>query len=462
MVRAASLDLTAPLSPEDLMVQSCPEASPAKWHLAHTSWFFETFVLRDFLADYQEFHPDFHWLFNSYYNSLGDMPAKSLRASFSRPPLADILAFRIHVDSAITRLLDSAPEFPANAEALRRIALGLEHEQQHQELIATDIKHALFTNPLHPAYRETFITSANDNIAPPVDWISFSPGLTQIGFAPDSSAPPLGSDSSVNEFCFDNETPRHNVFIAPYSLASRPVTCAEYLAFMDDSGYTRPELWLSEGWTTIREQNWQAPLYWQRDPATSSGWRIFTLLGWQSLADLSETPVCHLSLFEAAAYAQWVSRHTPGARLPTEFEWEYAAAQLGTLLRGAPQPIELLTYPKKPGGPSSGSTTLAATRANLLETGNLHPTRASSLAGLQQIYGDVWEWTSSAYTGYPGYRPLPGALGEYNGKFMSSQMVLRGGSCVTPATHIRATYRNFFSPATRWQFSGLRLARDGA
>jgi ergothioneine biosynthesis protein EgtB len=460
-VRAASLALTAPLSLEDLMVQSCPEASPAKWHLAHTTWFFETFVLREFLPDYQDFHPDFHWLFNSYYNSLGDMPAKSLRASFSRPPLADILSYRTHVDAAIASLLEAVPESPANAEAIRRIALGLEHEQQHQELIATDIKHALFTNPLHPAYRESFSTPASDNIAPPMDWIAFAPGLTKIGFAPEPNSP--------DSFCFDNETPRHNVYIAPYSLATRPITCAEYLAFMDDNGYTRPELWLSEGWTTIREQGWRAPLYWQPDPETRSGWCIFTLHGWQPLDDLSETPVCHISLFEAAAYAQWASRQTPGTRLPTEFEWEYAAAQIGTLLRGAPQPTELLTYPQKSGGPSFpvspervGSTTIPATRANLLETGNLHPTRASSLSGLQQIYGDVWEWTSSAYTGYPGYHPLPGALGEYNGKFMSSQMVLRGGSCVTPATHIRATYRNFFSPATRWQFSGLRLARDGS
>lgn len=474
-VRAASLALTAPLSPEDLMVQSCPEASPAKWHLAHTSWFFETFVLRDFLAGYQDFHPDFHWLFNSYYNSLGDMPEKSLRASFSRPPLADILAYRAHVDTAIARLLEATPEFPANAEAARRIALGLEHEQQHQELIATDIKHALFTNPLHPAYRELPATPASDHIAPPLDWIAFNPGLTQIGFAPDA-------DSS-DAFCFDNETPRHSVYIAPFSLATRPVTCAEYLAFMDDNGYDRPELWLSEGWTTIREQSWQAPLYWQRSSATASGWRIYTLRGFEPLDALSETPVCHLSFFEADAYARWAARQTPGARLPTEFEWEYAATQLGTLLRSPLQHPELLTYPEpatNPGTPTtnsgapfmaatspwvgSGATTpsaIAATRANLLESGSLHPTRASSLSGLQQIYGDVWEWTASAYTGYPGYHPLPGALGEYNGKFMSSQMVLRGGSCVTPATHIRATYRNFFSPTTRWQFSGLRLARDG-
>jgi ergothioneine biosynthesis protein EgtB len=469
IVRAASLALTAPLSPEDLMVQSCPEASPAKWHLAHTSWFFETFILRDFLAGYQDFHPDFHWLFNSYYNSLGDMPAKSLRASFSRPPISDILAYRTHVDAAIARLLEATPEFPANAEAARRIALGLEHEQQHQELIATDIKHALFTNPLHPAYREPSATPASDQIAPPLDWVAFSPGLTQIGFAPDP-------DSS-DYFCFDNETPRHTVFIAPFFLATRLVTCAEYLAFMDDNGYDRPELWLAEGWATIREQFWQAPLYWQRSSATASGWRIYTLRGFEPLDTLSETPVCHLSFFEADAYARWVARHTPGCRLPTEFEWESAAAQLRILRRSAPQPSALLTYPTPfpgstmigqpavaPGSASSPQTlrAVAATTANLLEAGSLHPTRASALSGLQQIYGDVWEWTSSAYTGYPGYHPLPGALGEYNGKFMSSQIVLRGGSCVTPATHIRATYRNFFSPSTRWQFSGLRLARDAS
>src|SRR5205823_7557397 len=322
-----------------------------------------------------------------------------------------------------------------------------EHEQQHQELIGTDIKHALFTNPLHPAYRESLAQAPTDGIAPPVEWVAFDPGLTQVGFAVDTSV--------IESFCFDNETPRHTVYIAPFSLATRPVNCAEYLAFMDDSGYTRPELWLSEGWATIRERGWHSPLYWQQDLATNSGWRIYTLSGWQPLDDLSETPVCHLSFFEADAFARWASRHTPGARLPTEFEWEYAASQLGTLLRGAPHRPELLTYPL----PAEASA-IVASPANMLESGLLHPARASARSGLQQMFGDVWEWTSSAYTGYPGYRPLPGALGEYNGKFMSSQMVLRGGSCVTPATHIRATYRNFFGPATRWQFSGLRLAQD--
>jgi len=441
-VRAASLTLTSPLSPEDMMVQSCAEASPVKWHLAHTSWFFETFVLREFLAGYQDFHPDFHWLFNSYYTSLGEMPAKNLRSSFSRPPLADILAYRAHVDAAIARLLDAPDTDP---EAARRIALGLEHEQQHQELIASDIKHALFTNPLHPAYLAPATPSSNSDsgIAPPLDWVSFTGGLAEIGFAPDAD--------STDSFCFDNESPRHTVYLAPYALATRLVTVAEYLAFMDDSGYERPELWLSEGWTAMREHGWQAPLYWQHSQNSASGWRIFTMHGWQGLDELSETPVCHISLFEADAYARWASRHTPGCRLPTEFEWEHAATCQLPSSRAESLNESERTQSRDP-----------RIFPNMLESGLLHPTRASASPGLQQIFGDVWEWTASAYTGYPGYHPLPGALGEYNGKFMSSQMVLRGGSCITPATHIRSTYRNFFSPGTRWQFSGLRLARDGA
>lgn len=413
-VRHATAHFCRPLTPEDLMVQSCPEASPVKWHLAHTSWFFETFVLRNFLGGYQPFHPDFHWLFNSYYNALGDMPEKKLRASFSRPPLDAIFAYRSHVDTAIGRLLQGTVE----EEALRRIALGMEHEQQHLELIATDIKHALFTNPLHPAYLAPPGASTEPAIAPPLDWVDFPGGLTEIGITPDSN--------DITAFAFDNETPRHQVFLAPFALATRPVTCAEYLAFIDQNGYNRPELWLSEGWTTVHTEGWQAPLYWHRNPSTKSGWSIYTLQGFQPLEDLSETPVCHLSFFEADAYARFA-----GLRLPTEFEWEHAAS---------PQPIT----------------------GNFIESAALHPTPATSNPGLQQLFGDVWEWTQSGYTGYPGYKPLPGALGEYNGKFMSSQVVLRGGSCVTPATHIRATYRNFFSPATRWQFSGLRLARDAA
>jgi ergothioneine biosynthesis protein EgtB len=411
-VRAATLAFCDPLSPEDLMVQSCPEASPVKWHLAHTSWFFETFVLREFVAAYQPFHPDFIWLFNSYYNSLGDMPEKKLRASFSRPPLDAVLNYRAHVDAAIAALL----QHPIEDEAARRISLGLEHEQQHLELIATDIKHALFTNPLHPAYLKASEPFSDQLPAPPLDWVSFSGGLTEIGVTPDPA--------DLTAFAFDNETPRHKGYLAPFSLSTRLVTCAEYLAFIENGGYTRPELWLSEGWITQRAEGWQAPLYWHRDPAANSGWSIYTLHGFQPLEDLSETPVCHLSFFEADAYARYA-----GQRLPTEFEWEHAAAHM---------PVE----------------------GNLLESNHLHPTPAATTPGLQQMFGDVWEWTASGYTGYPGYKPLPGALGEYNGKFMSSQVVLRGGSCVTPAAHIRATYRNFFTPATRWQFSGLRLAQD--
>jgi ergothioneine biosynthesis protein EgtB len=410
-----------------MMVQSCAEASPVKWHLAHTSWFFETFILSEFVAAYQPFHPDFRWLFNSYYKALGEMPEKKLRASFSRPPLDQILAFRAHVDAAIERLIEHTPE----DEALRRIVLGLEHEQQHLELAVTDIKHAFFTNPLRPSYRENAPALPTETIAPPLEWLSFTPGNNGVGAAA-SGIIDIGVTSdptALDSFAFDNETPRHRVFLAPFRLAARAVTCAEYLAFLDEDGYARPELWLSEGWDTLRAEGWHAPLYWQRDPATRSGWTVFTLDGPRPLEQLSETPVCHLSFFEADAFARW-----SGCRLPTEFEWEFVAAQ----------------YP---------------VTGNLLDSGALHPRPAIALDNAkqpQQLFGDVWEWTASPYTGYPGYHPLPGALGEYNGKFMSSQMVLRGGSCVTPASHIRATYRNFFHPATRWQFSGLRLARDGA
>jgi ergothioneine biosynthesis protein EgtB len=420
-VRAATMRFCAPLTPEDMMVQSCAEASPVKWHLAHTSWFFETFVLAEFVAGYQPFHPDFRWLFNSYYKALGEMPEKKLRASFSRPPLEQILAYREHVDARLCRLLEQTPE----DEVLRRVVLGLEHEQQHLELAATDIKHAFFTNPLHPAYQAAPQDESQEKIAPPLEWLSFSPGypgrpgVVEAGVTPDPNA--------IDSFAFDNETPRHSVYIAPFRLASRPVACAEYLAFIEEDAYARPELWLSEGWDTVQSNGWQAPLYWRRDTATRSGWSVFTLHGWLPLGELSETPVCHLSYFEADAFARW-----SGHRLPTEFEWEFVAAQ---------RPVA----------------------GNFLDSGQLHPQPGSPTAPTpQQLFGDVWEWTQSPYTGYPGYKPLPGALGEYNGKFMSSQMVLRGGSCVTPASHIRATYRNFFHPATRWQFSGLRLARDGA
>ena len=449
-VRAATMAFCSPLSPEDMMVQSCAEASPIKWHLAHTSWFFETFVLSEFVAGYQPFDPSFHWLFNSYYRALGEMPEKKLRASFSRPPLDQILAYRRHVDAAIERLLSHMPE----DESQRRIVLGLEHEQQHLELAATDIKHAFFTNPLHPAYRPTpppqnELSAGADSISPPLNWISFTPGtstrpgIVGIGTTPDPN--------DIHAFAFDNETPRHPIYLPPFQLASRAVTCAEYLAFMEDDGYARPELWLSEGWDTVEREGWQAPLYWRRDPDNPSDWTIFTLHGWLPLGEISETPVCHLSFFEADAFARW-----SGHRLPTEFEWEYVAAQqlASPGLTAGFSPMNISAQEK---GFSPGIT------GNFLDSNHLHPQIGSATAPTpQQLFGDVWEWTQSPYTGYPGYKPLPGALGEYNGKFMSSQIVLRGGSCVTPQAHIRATYRNFFSPSTRWQFSGLRLARDGA
>ncbi|MBV8630799.1 MAG: ergothioneine biosynthesis protein EgtB [Silvibacterium sp.] len=398
-VRQQTEQLCAPLTPEDMMVQSCPEASPAKWHLAHTTWFFETFVLSEFLPNYRPFHADFVWLFNSYYNSVSDQPLKQLRGSFSRPSLAEILDYRRHVEEAMGRLIESG--MPRAAE--ERLTLGVHHEQQHQELLAYDIKNAFWANPLHPAYSKGELPESKPT---EMSWIGHEGGLVEIGH-------------SGEGFSFDNERPRHKVFLEPFELGSRLVTCGEYLNFMRDGGYERPELWLSEGWDTVKESGWRAPLYWFH---TEGEWMVFTLRGAMSLEQLMDTPVCHVSYFEADAYARWANR-----RWPMEAEWEVAAAT-------------------------------AEAEGNFLESGALHPAGAGTGKGLQQMFGDVWEWTGSAYLGYPGYRALPGALGEYNGKFMCNQMVLRGGSAVTPASHIRSTYRNFFSPATRWQFCGVRLA----
>jgi len=392
------------------MVQSFPEASPAKWHQAHTTWFFETFVLRPFLAGYRPFREEFRWLFASDYGTLGvEIPQNKLRACFSRPSLEEVLAFGTHVDQEMERLLAGS----IGDEPSRRIVLGLNHEQQHQELVLTDIKHAFFSNPLRPAYAVPSLAEDPHSSAPKLRWHSFNGGLIEIGY-PLQTADPL-------DFRFDNETPRHKVFLEPFQIANRTVTCREYLEFMADDGYARSEFWSPEGWETLKQTDWRAPFYWERDASDETGWRVYTLRGWCRLCALLDTPACHISFFEADAFARW-----RGCRLPTEAEWECVANQ-------------------------------APPRGNLLDTERLHPATASG-TGVEQLFGDCWEWTTSAYAGYPGYKSFPAALGEYNSKFMCGQIVARGGSCVTPVNHVRATYRNFFKPPTRWQFTGLRLA----
>jgi ergothioneine biosynthesis protein EgtB len=401
-VRQRTIELCKPLTPEDMMVQSCPEASPAKWHLAHTAWFFESFILNVFQPGYRLFNQDFPWLFNSYYRSFAEFPEKKLRASFSRPGLEEILQYRSYVDEHLERLLEQNPD----PEVLLRVELGANHEEQHQELMLTDLLHAFYTNPLRPVYLPDS-HAAQAATAQPLRFVQFPGGLVDVGFA-------------GNGFCYDNELPQHRVWLEPYALASRLVTNGEYEAFIADGGYKRSELWLSAGWDAIEQNGWKAPLYWNQ---VESEWRIFTLRGEKSLEELKDAPVSQISYFEADAFARW-----SGKRLPTELEWEAAAHA---------QPIQ----------------------GNLLDSGNLRPAPAGrSDDQLLQPWGDCWEWTASAYLGYPGFEPLAGSLGEYNGKFMSGQMVLRGGSCVTPQAHIRESYRNFFQPETRWQFSGIRLA----
>jgi ergothioneine biosynthesis protein EgtB len=395
--------LVEPLEPEDCQVQSMPDASPAKWHLAHTTWFFETFVLEPHAPGHRPFHTAYAVLFNSYYNTVGPQHPRPRRGLLSRPTLAEVLDYRLHVGRAVERLLDSASA-AVYAAAAPVVLVGLHHEWQHQELLLTDIKHALSCNPLEPAYRAPLPTGTS--AAAPSDWIPFAGGLVEIG-------------ADGTGFAFDNERPRHRVHLEPYELASRLVTCGEYLEFMADGGYDRPELWLSDGWEARQRLGWRAPLYWQE---SADGWSEYTLAGRRPVG--SSEPVCHVSYYEADAFARWAA-----CRLPSEAEWEHAVQDL----------------------PVSG---------NLQESGRLHPeVSPRSATGLAQAYGDVWVWTQSPYTAYPGYRPPPGALGEYNGKFMCNQLVLRGGSCVSAAAHVRASYRNFFPPETRWQFSGLRLAR---
>jgi ergothioneine biosynthesis protein EgtB len=412
-VRAWSDTLCEPLVTEDYVIQSMPDASPSKWHLAHTTWFFETFLLAPRLDAYRSPDPRFNYLFNSYYNTIGEQYARPERGLISRPTVAEVESYRRHVDEHVARLLEGAGQARL-AEILPLVEIGLNHEQQHQELMLTDLKHMFSKNPLHPVYRPARPATA---AAPELAWHAFSGGLRRIGHD--------GADG----FAFDNEGPRHRVFVEAFRIASRLVTCGEYLEFMADGGYERPELWLSDGWSTVRAQGWTAPLYWSRG---DGGWRQFTLGGLREVEPAE--PVCHVSLYEADAYARWA-----GARLPSEAEWEIAADDVlgAAAARGD-----------------------AAPEANLAEDGHYHPRPLAAASRHGQFLGDVWEWTRSAYTPYPGYRPPPGALGEYNAKFMSSQVVLRGGSCATPRSHVRTTYRNFFPPSTRWQFMGLRLAQD--
>jgi dimethylhistidine N-methyltransferase len=402
-VREASLGLTRHLSAEDQAAQSMPDASPAKWHLAHTSWFFETFLLIPGLEGYEPLDPVYGYLFNSYYEAVGPRHARPQRGLLTRPSLDEVVAYRAHVDAAMERLIANG----LDAEAAALVELGLAHEEQHQELILMDILHLFAQSPLKPAYGRAAALSLGADPGPLVA-VDFQGGVAEIGHG--------GSG-----FAFDNEGPRHKVFLQPYRLADRLVTNGEWQAFMADGGYERPELWLSEGWAQVQAQGWRAPQYWEEG---GEGWLAMTLLGLRPIDP--HAPVVHVSFYEAEAYATWA-----GARLPTEAEWEHAANRL---------PM----------------------RGNFVNRGRLIPAAADAGvgAGLRQMFGDAWEWTRSAYGPYPGFHPAPGAVGEYNGKFMIGQMVLRGGCCATPDGHVRASYRNFFQPHQRWAFSGVRLAWD--
>jgi ergothioneine biosynthesis protein EgtB len=407
-VRGFTERLCEPLETEDFLLQTAVEASPPRWHLAHVSWFFETFLLRPFLPGYRVFHERFDYLFNSYYQQTGSgFWPRPERGLLSRPTVAEVFSYRRHVDAGIADLVAQcrAEAWPAVAA---RLEIGLNHEQQHQELLVTDIKRNFAYNPLRPAYRAD-LPAAPITAPAPAAYVPFAGGLVGIGARPQG-------------FAWDNERPRHKVYLEPFALADRPVTNGEFLAFIGDGGYLRPGLWLSDGWAAVQQNGWRSPLYWE--PA-DDGWQVMTLAGMRPLNP--SAPVCHLSYYEADAFAAWAGR-----RLPTEAEWEHAAAAL---------PVD----------------------GNFLDSGWLAPRPAPDAGpGLKQMFGDVWEWTGSAYLPYPGYRPPSGALGEYNGKFMCSQMVLRGGSCASPPQHIRASYRNFFYPHERWQFQGVRLAEHGA
>jgi ergothioneine biosynthesis protein EgtB len=406
-VRRFTESLCDGLATEDYVVQSMDDVSPTKWHLAHTSWFFETFIVRPHLSDYQPIDETYAYLFNSYYVHAGERHCRAQRGYISRPTVAEVFAYRAHVDGAMERLLTTAGESQYDTlEPL--IVLGLHHEQQHQELMVTDIKHVFSVNPLRPVYRAAPALARPASAPAALRWIDHAGGLTWIGH-------------EGGGFAYDNEGPRHQEFIQPFALADRLVTNGEYLDFMSDGGYERPELWLSMGWATVQENGWSEPFYWER---RDGEWWLFTLSGMRRVDP--DEPACHLSYFEADAFARWA-----GARLPSESEWEFAAA--GAALDG-----------------------------NFVESGHFHPLPAPPATGSapRQMFGDLWEWTRSQYDAYPGYRAPEGALGEYNGKFMCNQFVLRGGSCATPRSHIRSSYRNFFPPDATWQFTGLRLARD--
>jgi len=400
-VRQRSHDICAPLETEDYVIQTFQDVSPPKWHLAHTAWFFETFLLAPFQPDYQPFHPQFAYLFNSYYETVGTFWPRPQRGLLARPTVGEIYEYRAYVDEAMATLLENVNE-SVWGDVQARVTLGLNHEQQHQELLLTDIKHIFAHNPLRPVYRDVATTVVES--IPPVQWLEFPGGVHEIGYEGDG-------------FAFDNELPRHKVYVEPFHLASRLVTNGEYLAFMEDGGYQQAQHWLSDGWVAVKQRGWRHPLYWeQRD----GEWWQMTLSGMRHLA--LDEPVCHVSFYEADAYARWA-----GKRLPTETEWELAARDVAIV-------------------------------GNLYDASQLHPRPAYGEERLQQMYGDVWEWTQSPYIAYPGYKAPAGALGEYNGKFMCNQLVLRGGSCVTPDDHIRPSYRNFFFGPDRWQFTGLRLA----
>ena len=398
-IRRVSREICERLQTEDFVVQSMPDASPTKWHLAHTSWFFEQFLLKPLLTGYRVFHPDFEYLFNSYYQSVGRMHARPQRGLLTRPTVDEVLRYREHVDEHMQKLLRARSD---DEKLLSVATLGVNHEQQHQELMLTDVKHLFSLNPLLPAYRPG--ADEPNDAAAPMHFIPFDGGICEIG-------------ASGKHFCFDNELPRHRTLVEPYALADRLVTNGEYLEFIRDGGYRRPEFWLSDGWSTVVREGWTRPIYWS-EPLDSE----FTLHGLQPLR--TAAPVCHVSFYEVDAFARWA-----GARLPSEAEWELAAESLPVI-------------------------------GNLLNSGALHPVAGGVQPGMKQMFGDVWEWTASPYSAYPGYQPPPGALGEYNGKFMCNQLVLRGGSCATPADHIRASYRNFFYADARWQFMGARLARN--